>query len=426
MMAINGPIQAVEILLDNGADIAAKDSDGQTALNSTAYNCQTEIAELLINKGADIESKNLWNRTILNAASFYGCTSLVKLLIDKGADIDARGAEEGKTPLMWAINEGHTDIAELLVNTGADIDSKDNFDDTALMLAIKHGYHDITKLLIESGADVNLEDNKGKTVLILAIERKYYDITSSLINSGADVNAKDNDGKTALILAASRGYTETIGLLIDNGADIEAKDSDGKTALMWAEENGHTETVDLLMAAVQCMVSFNHGNLFEKRQYHSDLDYPAFSIIYPDNWNIGRELENTRWGYTISFVTQQTVPIERQDGGITDYPVLGVGIHILNQEFASRDPQGIVEDFSVGGVEYYKDFSIEELNSPAEGQFFVYFKDGQGNGFIDFYNFILIGGHKFMIAVSGTDNCYNVWNSQLINTMMQSLKILND
>jgi len=59
------------------------------------------VVQLLLEKGADIESKDTDGQTPLSWAAQDGCEAVVQLLLEKGADIESKDTD-GQTPLLWA------------------------------------------------------------------------------------------------------------------------------------------------------------------------------------------------------------------------------------------------------------------------------------------------------------------------------------
>ena len=103
--AARGHKEAVQLLIDSGADPNSADQHGRTPLHNTACarnNC-IEVAKILINNGADPNVADICGRTplYLAAISYYKETPLhrdfAQLLIDGGADIE-KADDEGHTP----------------------------------------------------------------------------------------------------------------------------------------------------------------------------------------------------------------------------------------------------------------------------------------------------------------------------------------
>ena len=64
-------------------------------------------------QGADVNAKDNNGETALIEAASTGHTETVQALLDAGADVDAEGVFE-MTALMWAKRKDHTEIVELL------------------------------------------------------------------------------------------------------------------------------------------------------------------------------------------------------------------------------------------------------------------------------------------------------------------------
>ncbi|MGN1309765.1 MAG: ankyrin repeat domain-containing protein, partial [Akkermansia sp.] len=151
--AREGNAECVRQLLDRGADIEAKDKDGETALIRAAWYGKTEVVSLLLDRGADIEAKDKYGYTPLIKAAEEGKKEVVSLLLDRGADIEAKD-EFGYTALIKAAKYGKTKVVSLLLDRGADIEAKDKYDYTALIKAVGNGKTEVVRLLLDRGADI--------------------------------------------------------------------------------------------------------------------------------------------------------------------------------------------------------------------------------------------------------------------------------
>ena len=77
----------VQLLLDSGADIEAKDRTfGDTPLHWAVQYGPAPVVEALLARGADIEAANKRNSTPLERALFNDTTDMVQLLLKGGAN----------------------------------------------------------------------------------------------------------------------------------------------------------------------------------------------------------------------------------------------------------------------------------------------------------------------------------------------------
>lgn len=106
----------------------------------TASHCAAEdtadpkMVQLLLEKGADTAAKNIANCTALHLAVRWNLET-TQVLLENGIDVTARN-DEGKTTLREAVLGGNTEIVELLLEKGADITARDNQNRTALHAAV--------------------------------------------------------------------------------------------------------------------------------------------------------------------------------------------------------------------------------------------------------------------------------------------------
>lgn len=208
----------------------------------------------------------------------------IKELIDFGADFNDfwswDGGNNGKTPFIWAIEEGYPEIVEYMIQHGADVNKPAQYADRDLpiMLAtIGNGNVDLVKLFLKYGANTSLTNIKGKTLIMYAAEYRNIDILKILLGKNdCDViisqiltmknekvlnsemknrlliNAIDSNQKTALMFALQNFGRDDNGVtakfLIGKGANVNAKDKYGNTPLIFALlSDPNYETIEYLL-----------------------------------------------------------------------------------------------------------------------------------------------------------------------------------
>jgi ankyrin repeat protein len=258
--AIGSP-EAVKLLLENGADVNAKNDLEATALILGAGNA--EKARMLVEKGADVNAHSKLGRTpLMIAAGCDGCSATVKLLLDKGADPKAAD-KQGDTALSEAAGADNAESVKLLLASGAGADTPDYEGYTPLAAAASNCNLEFVKLFLSKGANVNAANTTGGEVkfgkiqlvkltpLMLAATYCGPDVVKTLLDAGAKVNAADIRGMTPIQFAVSSEAQNpaVVKLLLKAGADVNAKSSVGETALDWAEKFGSREVIAALTAA---------------------------------------------------------------------------------------------------------------------------------------------------------------------------------
>ena len=226
-------LKTVKLLLEKGANLEARDEEGDTPLIYAASYAAPNIVQLLLEKGAKVEAQDLNGFTALQAAACGGCVS-----IDMGSTFGSM---------------------QLLLQKGANVEARDNAGATALMLAARYGRTDIMELLLDHGARVEDRDSEGNTALIIAAPSGTYtatgvastvDAVRFLLNHRSEINARNNQGQTALIAAVAEENaseaSEVIRLLLSRGADVSIRDLQGHSALQVAKKNGYTDAARLL------------------------------------------------------------------------------------------------------------------------------------------------------------------------------------
>jgi ankyrin repeat protein len=212
--------------------VKAQDNSGATALHHAAGFGNTAVIAFLLDQGADVKARNRRGATPLHWAT--PSEEKVRLLLDRGAEIDAKQAE-GRTPLYQAASmSNHLSVLRLLLDRGADAGAATVTGTTPLSAAAARGDVDAMRMLIAKGAKVNTRNGTGATPLYAASLSGNPEAVRFLLDREADVNALTKRQQSALSGAAMHGTEGSVRFLLDRGAKVNVQDDRGYSPLMYA------------------------------------------------------------------------------------------------------------------------------------------------------------------------------------------------
>ena len=139
-------IKVIQLLLDRGADIEARSSEGRTVFHHAVLNGFLKAVDELIRRKINIMAKDNNGHTALHFAAFYGHVDIVKKLLEEGVDIDI-AANKGDTALYWAAYRGNKDMIKLLLENGADPEIGDINEHLPEDTAERKGFHDCAAVI---------------------------------------------------------------------------------------------------------------------------------------------------------------------------------------------------------------------------------------------------------------------------------------
>jgi ankyrin repeat protein len=189
-------LDGIKSLLEAGADVAAKNEQGLTAIHVAVELGQVEALQMVLAKGGDINAHDQNGLTPLQVATMLDNANKVTVLLESGADIEAAN-RAGQRALHYAADCGRDGILKLLLERGARPDVRDDNGHTPYQLALQH--EDLACIgLLSAPKPLATEDSRSKprdiTAVLnrleqsLKIQRPAY---HALLNPGVDPSELD-------------------------------------------------------------------------------------------------------------------------------------------------------------------------------------------------------------------------------------------
>jgi uncharacterized protein len=124
-----GDVERLRELLEGDASLAAAWSeDGFTPLHFAAFFGHPDAAKLLVERGADLEARSTNEQFALDAAPLHSASAagqleVCRVLLDAGADVNAV-QHGGYTALLDAAANKNQELVDFLLERGADADAR--------------------------------------------------------------------------------------------------------------------------------------------------------------------------------------------------------------------------------------------------------------------------------------------------------------
>ena len=233
-------VNAINVLLNAGADTNIADVDGNTCLHNAAdAQCTKKVLQAIIEQGADVNVRNIHNETALVVACVKRNIDAISVLLHAGADVNIPATDSSASLLIPIMEVHYTKTFQTMIDHGADVNVVDKNSVSAIMLACQTGKKNAINVLLNAGADLSIVDIDGNTCLHHAVNRWCdNEVLEAIISHGADVNAVNKSNVTALMVACHRRYENHISVLLDAGADPGIVDVYGDSCLIHAAKGG--------------------------------------------------------------------------------------------------------------------------------------------------------------------------------------------
>jgi uncharacterized protein len=245
--AAKGDAAQVRNLLDKGASANSRHVlTGWSALTAASYHGKLEIVQILIQAGADVNARDKTGGTPLMKAATVPDAENISELLKRKAEIIRELLKAGADPQLQD-NFGGTPWEQAIIKNQQElVVAFEGVKETQMIVAASTGDVSVVKKMIEEGADVNYKDSDGWSALSEASLAGQVDVLKLLIDSHVDVNLKHQKGWTALMVAAQKNQIQAAQVLLKAGADPKIRSDDGVTAAMIAIKQGNNDLAELL------------------------------------------------------------------------------------------------------------------------------------------------------------------------------------
>jgi ankyrin repeat protein len=249
LAAVRGLGLVVRLLLNAGADIAARDElQLSTPLHNAARWGQVAAARRLAYASAAATSTSL----TAAAAAGRAPSGAASVASEAHQSLNAMDANY-KTPLFLAAEQGQPQVVEVLLAAGADFLYPDIKGLSPLHAAAAKGHSGVVKALAAARPTYqhlnNSNNLQGMTPLCCAAKAGHAGAVKALIEAGASLQLQSgNAGWTPMLYAAERGHAAVVKLLLTAGVRVDEEVlTYQRTPLFAAVIKGHEEVAQLLL-----------------------------------------------------------------------------------------------------------------------------------------------------------------------------------
>ena len=301
-----GHLKVLQLLLNNGANIAAKDFDGNTSLHfacghqpltrlyrgdllqevrASDTDTSLKVISLLLDNGVDVNAVNFQGRAALHFATMYGQPLMTQLLLTRGADVTLKDRNQ-QAPLTFAMEYGDEKTSRILLKHDLKRQMQCHILNDAMKMAALRGRLSLLQELLLRTSEKAHPDSGGINLLHLSACGGSLRCLLYLESINHDLEALDKQERTSLHFAAASERQRSdavLKYLLERGLDPCQRDVDGWTPLLWAAKAGITTNIQLLLDAGAG--SFYQGDQewipFAIATYHNNT--LAAAILRPHN-----------------------------------------------------------------------------------------------------------------------------------------------
>ena len=339
-----GHIEAINILIENGADVNTVDEDGCSPLTTSAKDGNVAIATLLIKAGGSVNHRDTTNYTPLMHAAQNGNLPMVELLHRMGADLSAADTEGG-TALDCAANVDGEAVVFAYLASHCVLYKRDIYGVSPVERALRVPHlrslifnsdmlhadcENLEQLLPYSVTNINSSFvNKFCRALPTPVARRLVNLTPKLwlaplcqaaaandyasaeilLRHGAEIDLEGSPEGSPLMIACSFGRLDMVKFLVRAGAKLEYTNETGDYKNAFVSAQPHTHIIEwFLLGRFQEQSRLRFGPASEA------AEVKPWAGIVPFEFHLPRELQQ-RWNQPMMDVLYQRQQFKKRMRG---------------------------------------------------------------------------------------------------------------
>ena len=257
------------------------DSNGKTPLHWAAHKGDGQAVQVLLQYGANPNAFDNINNTPLHLSARLGSLCCTEHLLSAGGNVYVRN-RNGESALHYACEvQSNLAVVKALVKAGSLVNVENNQHVSPLARASTYNAWKIGRFLLRMGADIDCVDNDGDSALPNAIVNRHLEFFELLLSNGIDYKFINKSGQNILHWIAAFANVEMIHILMKTrlrGVNIEAKDSKCRVPREVLDQRltkpeGFQETFEILLESIR---EANKPRLQEAIEEDEDEDEDEF------------------------------------------------------------------------------------------------------------------------------------------------------
>lgn len=236
----------VKYLLESGADPNRSGKTQTSPLQEAVRRELESVISVLLSYGADPYPSQYYRDPPICIAALYGCERIMTLLLQTKTLNSALRAQQQEKALILASVEGKRNMILVLINAGTNINAIGDDGKTPLLFSIENNQTPTARLLLRQGARCDIPDEDGDYPLHLAAGNGLDLVVKDILRSSKNPNLRNRNGDIPLCLAAAQGNEKVVRVLLEQGADPNLVNKFGDTAVDLAMEGDYESIVKIL------------------------------------------------------------------------------------------------------------------------------------------------------------------------------------